>query len=66
MIESEKSSGATKHVDVKFHVVREHYQNKTMLPRPRTTDLMHADTLTKALPQGPFQYHRKALGVVPV
>lgn len=45
----------TKHVDVKYYIIREHYQNSLINVVYVTTGDNVADILTKALPRDAFQ-----------
>ena len=44
-----KSSGAVKHIDIKYHVVKDRVQDQTIKIEHISTDLMLADLLTKGL-----------------
>lgn len=51
------ASPRTKHIDIRFHIIRETLQNGTIRHKYlRTTDMV-ADILTKALPFPTFQRH---------
>lgn len=54
----------TKHIDIKFHFVREKVQEGALLLQYCTTKEMLADILTKPLPKGQFEYLRSKLGLV--
>ena len=53
----------TKHIDIKYHFVREHVQDGTLLVKYCNTKDMLADILTKPLPKGQFEYLRHKLGI---
>ncbi|KAI5073287.1 hypothetical protein GOP47_0011300 [Adiantum capillus-veneris] len=53
----------TKHVDVKYHFIREMLEDKQIqLVKVHTTE-NPADLLTKGLPSESFEHFRKQLGV---
>jgi hypothetical protein len=52
-----KSSGAAKHIDIKFYVVKEKIQDQTILLEHISTKQMLADLLTKALQPNVFEKH---------
>ena len=52
-----------KHVDIRFHFIRECIQNKTILPVYISTKEQVADIFTKGLPAGPFLHLRKKLNL---
>ena len=51
----------TKHIDVRYHFVREQIQGKMIAIQYCETSLMTADILTKPLGKNIFQFHRNAL-----
>ena len=58
-----KDHPRTKHIDVKYHYVREVVQNKIIDVVHVPTGDMVADTLTKALPKPSFEKFRMLMGV---
>ena len=52
-----KSSGAAKHIDIKFYVVKEKIQGQTIKLEHISTERMLADPLTKGLPPNLFKEH---------
>ena len=55
------SSARTKHIDVRFHFIRELVRSKTISVKYVPTKEQHADILTKALPGITFRNHRDFL-----
>ena len=53
----------TKHIDIRFHFIREAQENGLIQVRYCPTDEMLADLLTKPLPRSSFQRLRKCLGM---
>ena len=51
----------TKHIDTKFHFIREEVDENSIQLVYTPTDQMTADLLTKALPQVKLEQHRKQL-----
>ena len=58
-----KSSGAAKHIDIKFYVVKEQVQNHTICLEHIRTNKMLADLLTKGLPPNVFREHLAGMGL---
>ena len=58
-----KSSGAAKHIDIKFYVVKEQVQDETICLEYIRTDKMLADPLTKGLPPNVFREHLAGMGL---
>ena len=53
----------TKHIDIKYHFVREKVQNKEIELEYLPTTKMIADTLTKNLPRKTFEIYRSEMGL---
>jgi hypothetical protein len=58
-----KSSGAAKHIDIKFYVVKEQIQDHTISLEYLSTNKMLADPLTKGLPPNVFREHLAGMGL---
>jgi hypothetical protein len=59
-----KSSAAAKHIDIKYHVVKDRIQDQTIKVEHISTKLMLADLLTKRLPPNLFNEHIAGMGLV--
>ena len=59
-----KSSGASKHIDLKYRVVKERCQDRTIKIEHIRTNSMLADPLTKGLPPNVFKQHVTNMGLV--
>ncbi|KAK3005947.1 hypothetical protein RJ639_016733 [Escallonia herrerae] len=59
-----KSSGGTKHIEIKYLVVRERIQNRIVSIQHISTIAMLADRMTKGLPPTLFQEHVASMGLV--
>ena len=59
-----KSSGAAKHIDIKYHVVKDRIQDQTIDVKYISTRLMLADPLTKGLSPSVFREHVAGMGLV--
>jgi hypothetical protein len=59
-------SGRSKHIDVRFHVIRDAAANGLIRLEYVRTDDMTADIMTKALPKETFQHHVRGLGMARV
>ena len=57
-----KSSGAVKHIDTKFYVVKEQVQDQTICVEHVRTSKMLADPLKKGLPPKVFREHLAGMG----
>ena len=58
-----KSSGAAKHIDIKFYIVEEKIQDHTISLEYISTRRMLADLLTKGLPPNVFREHLADMGL---
>ena len=58
-----KSSGAAKHIDIKFYVVKEQVQDQMICLEHVRTNKMLADPLTKSLPPNVFREHLAGMGL---
>jgi len=58
-----KSSGAAKHIDIKFYVVKEQVQDRTICLEYISTKKMLVDPLTKGLPPNVFREHLAGMGL---
>jgi hypothetical protein len=53
----------SKHIDIRYHHLRDCVQRKIMLLQYIPTEDQDADILTKALTRSKFEYHRDRIGV---
>ena len=60
-IENPLSSARSKHIDVRFHFIRELFKARKISVEYVASAEQHADILTKALSRANFRYHRKHL-----
>ena len=58
-----KSSGAAKHIDIKFYVVKEQVQDQTICLEHIRTNKMLADPLTKGISPYVFREHLAGMGL---
>ena len=58
-----KSSGAVKHIDIKFYVVKEQVQDQTICLKYISTKKILADPLSKGLPPNVFREHLAGMGL---
>ena len=58
-----KSSGAAKHIDIKFYVVKEQIQDQTIWLEYIRTNKMLADPLTKGIPPNMFRERLAGMGL---
>ena len=61
LIESPLSSARSKHIDVRFHFIRDLFRKQKISVDYVVSTEQHADILTKALSRVNFHYHRKRL-----
>ena len=64
LLSNNKSSGAAKHIDIKYYVVKDTVQDQTIDVKYISTKLMLADLLTKGLPPSIFKGHVAGMGLV--
>ncbi|CAB1116776.1 unnamed protein product [Ectocarpus sp. CCAP 1310/34] len=65
LVQNPLSSARSKHIDVRFHFIRELFKSGRISVEYVSTDEQHADLLTKALCRVKLEYHRKALMNLP-
>ena len=58
-----KSSGAAKHIDIKFYVVKEQVQDQIICLEHIRTNKMLADPLTKGIPPNMFRERLAGMGL---
>ena len=58
-----KSSGAAKHIDIKYYVVKDKIQDHEIKLEHISTEKMLADPLTKGLPPNVFREHVAGMGL---
>ncbi|CAN0120816.1 unnamed protein product [Ascophyllum nodosum] len=61
LIENPLSSARSKHIDVRFHFIRDLFRTGKISVEYVKSAEQHADVLTRALSRVNFQYHRKYL-----
>ena len=66
MAENPPSSTRSKHIDVRFHFVRELRRAKKINIQFVASGQQHADILTKSFAATPFQSHRRFLLNLPL
>ena len=66
LIENPFSSARSKHIDVRFHFIRELFKSGKITADFVPTGEQHADMLTKVLGREKLEYHRKALMNLPM
>ena len=54
----------SKHIDIRYHHIRDCVQQRVMLLSYIPTEDQDADILTKALTRSKFEYHRGRIGVL--
>jgi hypothetical protein len=54
----------SKHIEIRYHFIRDKVQKGVVKLQYISTNEQVADTLTKALPKGKFEYFREKLGVL--
>ena len=58
-----KSSGATKHIDIKFYVMKDKVRDHSISLEHISTKKMLVDPLTKGLPPNVFREHLAVMGL---
>ena len=58
-----KSSGAVKHIDIKYYVVKDKVRDHTISLEHIRTEKMLVDPLTKGLPPSMFREHLAGMGL---
>ncbi|CAB1104162.1 unnamed protein product [Ectocarpus sp. CCAP 1310/34] len=66
LVQNPFSSARSKHIDVRFHFIRELVKAGKITADNVSTEEQHADMLTKVLGRGKLEYHRKALMNLPM
>ena len=61
LIENPLNSSRSKHIDVRFHFIRDPFRTRKISVEYGSSAEQHADVLIKALSRANFQYHRKRL-----
>lgn len=64
LAESDGFRARTKHIDVRHHVIREKVEDSTIRVEYIPTDLMVADSLTKAVPGTKHSFCTKGMGLI--
>jgi hypothetical protein len=62
-VHNNKSSGAAKHIDIKYYVVKDKVQDHVISLEHISTEKMLADPLTKGLPPNVFREHVASMGL---
>ena len=63
MLKNPEFHKRTKHIDVKFHFVRDLVENNTLVTKFVSSDEQRADVFTKAFPRSRFSFLRECLGM---
>jgi hypothetical protein len=58
-----RSSGAAKHIDIKYYVVKDKVRDHIINLEHISTDIMLVDPLTKGLPPNVFREHVADMGL---
>jgi hypothetical protein len=58
-----RSSGATKHIDIKYYVVKDKARDHVISLKHISTEKMLADSFTKGLPLNVFREHVAGMGL---
>ena len=65
LVQSESVSLCSKHINIRYHFIREHVSDGTFATTWIPTEDMTADILTKPLPYPAFSKHHLSLGLIP-
>jgi len=65
LIENPLSSARSKHIDVRYHFLRDLFRSKKIAVEYVESAKQHADLLTKALPKKALEYHSRCLMNLP-
>ena len=60
------SHGRSKHIETRFHFIREQVSNEKLVVEHCKSEVQFADILTKALKHARFKFLRESIGVVDV
>jgi len=63
-LSNNKSSVSAKHIDIKYHIVKDRVQDQTIKIEHIGTEFMLADPLTKGLPPSNFRNHVAGMGLL--
>ena len=63
MVNNGNDHGRTKHIDIRYHYIRDLVEEGKVVVEYLPTDIMVADTLTKALDKNKFLKFRESLGL---
>ena len=64
LVKNPESHGRTKHIDIKYHFIREAFASHVIVVIYCPTSDMRADTMTKSLPFPAFSKHRSGISVL--
>ena len=63
MVKNNKSSSRSKHIDIKYLVIREHVKEKNVVIEQVSTELIIVDLLIKSMPPLKFKDHVDRMGL---
>ena len=63
LAKNNKRGSRSKHIDIKYLVIREHVKDKTMVIKHISIELMIANPLTKGMPLSKFKDHIDHMGL---
>jgi hypothetical protein len=64
LAENPNSHDRSKHIDIRYHIIREALGNGSIILRYVPTNDMVADILTKGLPRDAHQRHTRTIGLI--